>query len=1072
MTLCKKGKKQYLVYSGHEATFIISSEESAERKAADVEDRDEGIASAISEERSLTDALCSRPIPDEIMKVAGHDHPRQENRMTTRPAHLYSVGQVYHQFKVTKSTEIPELYCHLYELIHLPTEARIMYIANDDPENLFNLSFQTLPSTSNGVAHILEHTVLCGSKKFPVKDPFFAMTRRSLNTFMNALTGSDFTCYPAASQVPKDFYNLLEVYLDAVFHPKLERMSFLQEGHRLEFSNPSDPKSPLERKGVVYNEMKGAMASPLARLDDVVNATLFPDLTYGINSGGDPKVIPQLTYEDLRAFHQKFYHPSRCLFFFYGNMPLEPHLDFIAKHALEGVQKADPLPPIPLQTRFVKPQYVTGTYLIAPEEDTENKAYISFSWLTCRITDQEDLLALGILEIILMDTDASILKKALLKSGMCKLVSSSINDDISEIPLTITLQGCNPDKADDCEKLIRSTLHSVADQGIPLEKVENAIHQLEFYGSEITGGQYPFGLSLFMRSALLKQHNVHPEEGLKIHSLFDGVHKRVVENPNYLGNLIRKYLLDNPHFVRVILIPDKTLMGKEHAAERLELDKIQKDLTAEQTQALISQAEKLSTFQKKQEEEDFSILPKVTLDDVSKCSRSLPLIKEKTGNLDVFYHNAFTNKIIYADLVYNLPKLHEEDMATLRLFTYLLSQMGSNGRNYAENLEYMQAHTGGIGASLAFNLQATDHTQFHPSLFIRGRALNRKASKLFTLMQDTVTSVDFTDIHRIREVIEKHYTGLESSLISGAMRYAINLSASSIDRASKIANEWYGIDYFLKIREIAQNLNHEIPKLINKMKEFQDKLLCLENPHLVLTCDAGMYDELKGHHFYGLGQIETKPYTPWSAADYPLVPVRSQGRTIASPMAFIGKVFNTVSYVHPDSPALGIASTLFDDLTLHPRIREQGGAYGGGSSSNSMSGNFYFYSYRDPNISRTLNAFEEAIQKIEKGNFDEVDLEESKLELIQNFDSPIAPGNRGSTAYGWMREGKTPEARQAFRNRLLSLTCSDVVKAVKEHIVPNYETGATVVFSGKELLEKENKIFAEQGKTPLPIESI
>ena len=414
--------------------------------------------------------------------------------MPSKPVHTHSVGQTYHGFQVTKSLEIPELQCHLYELVHLPTNAHVMHIANDDPENLFCLSFQTLPERSDGVAHILEHTVLCGSKKFPVKDPFFAMIRRSLNTYMNALTGSDFTCYPAASQVPKDFYNLLEVYLDAVFHPNLNLLSFLQEGHRLEFENPKDPASPLVYKGVVFNEMKGVLSSASSRLSEEMHAALFPDNTYGTNSGGNPQLIPELTYEQLRLFHQKYYSPSRCLFFFYGNMNLEAHLDFITKHALEGVEKIPELPPIPPQPRFKEPRYLTSSYPISQEEDTEAKAYISFGWLTCHITEQEELLALHILEIILMDTDASPLKSVLLKSGYCKLISSYIDVDVAESPLIITLRGCNPEDADACEKLMRETLAQIADEGIPIVLVENAIHQFEFYRSEIAGEHFPLWL--------------------------------------------------------------------------------------------------------------------------------------------------------------------------------------------------------------------------------------------------------------------------------------------------------------------------------------------------------------------------------------------------------------------------------------------------------------------------------------------------------------------------------------------------------------------------------------------------
>lgn len=988
--------------------------------------------------------------------------------MTT---HFHTVGQTYNNFKVTRYLEIPELQCHLIELVHLPTNAQVMHLANEDPENLFCLSFKTLPTKSDGVAHILEHTVLCGSKKFPVKDPFFAMTRRSLNTFMNALTGSDFTCYPAATQVPKDFYNLLDVYLDAVFHPNLNRLSFLQEGHRLEFTDPKNPSTPLEFKGVVFNEMKGAMSCPGARLADVMHHNLFPNVTYGINFGGDPKIIPELSYEQLLSFHKQYYHPSRCLFFFYGSFPLQPHLDFIAKHTLEGVSKIDPVPPIPYQPRFDKPRRIEMRYPISKEEDSEFKTYISFGWLTCPIVDQQELLALSILEIILLDTDASPLKLALLKSGLCKLVSSHIDTDINEASWMITLRGCNPQDGDACEKLLRHSLERIIEEGIPLKLVENAIHQLEIFRSEIGGDHAPFGLSLFMRSALLKQHKVNPEEGLTIHTLFDGIHRKVLADANYFSKLAKKYLLDNLHFVRIVMTPDKELNAKEQREEQELLTKIHESLTENEQKRLLKLSQDLIDFQTKQEEENVDVLPKLTLEDVPKLSRQFELKQEKIGNLEVFHHSCFTNQIVYADLVFDLPELPETDMSFVRLFCVLLTQMGCGGRNYIDNLEYIQGNTGGVGTQLAFNLQAQDHYHFKPTLNIRGKALHRKANKFFPLLQEIVTSADFSDHHRMKEVIQKHYTALESNLSQSAMRYAINLSASGLDVASKIANHWYGLDYYWKIKEIATDLNQHLGPLTKKMQELQNTLLGLDNAHLVITSTAAFYEELKGHNFYGLTHLITKPYSAWKS-NYPLEKVEPQGRVIASPVAFTGVVYKTVSYIHPDAPALTIAASLIDHLTLHPLVREQGGAYGSGAVSNAISGNFYFYAHRDPNISRTFEAFKIAVNNVIQGKFDAEDLEEAKLEIIQSLDEPLAPGSRGEHAYGWFREGKTQQIRQAFRDRLLALTEKEVIQALKQHVLPQLGRGAPVVFAGRELLEKENSLLQAKGLPPLKIESI
>lgn len=991
--------------------------------------------------------------------------------MSSKPQLFHAIGQEYHDFKVTKITEIQELHCQLIELVHLPTGAQVLHIANDDTENLFCLSFQTIPVSSNGVAHILEHTVLCGSKKFPVKDPFFAMQRRSLNTFMNALTGADFTCYPAATQVEQDFYNLLDVYIDAVFHPNLNELSFMQEGVRLEFSDLTDPKSSLEYKGVVFNEMKGAMSSSMTRLNETISGVLFPNITYGINSGGDPKEIPSLTYQQLRDFHKEFYHPSRCLFFFYGNLPLTNHLDFIKEKILDETVPVPPLPPIPLQPRFDHPHHVTVNYPVAADEETEDKTLIAFGWLTCHILEQEEILALSILEIVLMETDASPLKMALLKSGLCKQASCYMDAEISEVPIIMTFKGCHADSAEDLEVFVRSTLNDIIEKGVTLSAIDNAIHQLEFFRSEITGDQVPFGLSLFMRSALLKQHGGDAENGLKIHSLFDKVRQHNIEDPGYFGSLIKKYFLDNPHFARVVLIPDKTVATRELEEEKAALAAIQKQLTPSRSRELIQKAQALTSFQEKQEEADLDILPKLTLDDVPRAPKVFALSQEKQGNLNVYHHSCFTNEIVYADLVFDLPEIAEKDLAYARLLTTLMSQMGCGGRDYAENLEYIQANTGGVGTSFTFNLQASDHTQFAPSFCLRGKALHRKVPKLFSLFGDMLQSMNFEDKARLKEIISKQYLSLQNGLGQNALKFAINLSAKGLDVPSKISYHWYGLEYFWTIEKLAKDFDSQAEWLVTKLNDLKAQMIGIGKPDLVITCDAEMYNAIKGNGFYGLSGLDIKTGKPWRG-NYPLEPSTSQGRVIASPIAFQGKVLKTVSYTHPDAPFLSLAAFLMDNLYLHTSLREQGGAYGGGAASNVMPANFYFYSYRDPNILSSWNAFDAAVKSLSAGDFEDIDVEEAKMEIIQGLDMPAAPGSRGDIAYGALREGRSLEVRQTYRNRIIEATRQDIIEAVTKHIVPNLPLAATVIFAGKELLDKENAKLVALGLPPLPIERI
>lgn len=984
---------------------------------------------------------------------------------------FHHVGQQYGNYKVTKAIEIAELSCYLTELTHEPSGAQIVHIGNQDPENVFCLSLQTIPETSNGVAHILEHTVLCGSRKFPIKDPFFAMSRRSLNTFMNALTGQDFTCYPAASQEPKDFYNLLEVYLDAVFHPNLQKNSFLQEGWRLEFANPTDATSPLEYKGVVYNEMKGAMASPNARLNALLNQALFPDITYGYNSGGDPLSIPSLTYEELKAFHQKFYQPSRCLFFFYGNLPLQNHLDVLEKEILKDAPRLPPLPPLPRQPRFTTPRYLKSYYPITPEQESDNKALIAFGWLTCDILDQEAALALSIIEFILLDNDASPLRKALLKSGLCKHVSAHIDTDMSEAPFSIVLKGCQEKDAPLLETIIKMELERIANEGLSLIQVENALHQLEFNRSEITHDQGPFGLTLFMRSALLKQHGADVEAGLHIHSLSDLIRRRNLENPSYFNNLIKKYLCHNTHFVQVILAPSSTLASEEIAQERALLNQIKADLSAEETELLITQAKELMSFQAQQEEVDEDILPKVSLADVSKLPRHFPLQHDTYAHLNIFRHNTFTNGIVYADIIYNLPHIEEEELPYIRLFTNLLPQMGCGPRNYSENLEYIQEHTGGINCVLSFNLQAADPHSFSPSICLRGKALHRKAPKLFNLFFDMLTSVDFTDLVRLKEVISKHILALDNGVHHHSLQYAINLSAASLNFSSRIAYAWYGLEYYHTIKKLELNYQETLPQLSKKLTHLKNTLLCLDKPDIVLTCDGEFYQTIKQQHFYGLDKLPTKPYAKWQP-NYAPLHICSQGRITSSPIAFTAMVLKGVPYQHPHSAALQVASFLCTNLVLHSKIREQGGAYGSGAVANAMAGTFYFYAYRDPRISSTLEAFRESIEEIVAGHFEATDLEEAQLEMLQGLDAPVSPGDHGEVAYHHMREGRTNDVRAEFRRRLLNLSKEEVIVAVRAHLLPQLQTSVAVVFAGKELLEMENQLLASRGYAPLKIETI
>lgn len=977
----------------------------------------------------------------------------------------YQVGQKHGGFTFTKVLPIEELQLVFYELEHDATGAKVMHLANDDQENLFCISFQTVPSDSTGVAHILEHTVLCGSKKYPVKDPFFSMARRSLNTFMNAMTGSDFTCYPAASQVEKDFYNLLSVYLDAVFFPQLKEMSFLQEGHRLEFQKGDDPTTPLQFKGVVFNEMKGSLSTPETRLWQALTESLTPDLTYAYNSGGDPVDIPSLSYEELKAFHKTFYHPSHSLFFFYGDLPLEKHLDFVAKQALKGIEKATPLPPFPKQKRFQAPVIREMAYPLK-EDDLKKKTLIAFGWLTAELQNQQDVLALAVIDSILMETDASPLKHALLKSGLCTQADGYLDLDMSEIPYAIVCRGTDPENGEQLKEIIFNTLNNLAAKGIDPKHLEAAIHQLEFSRLEITGDYGPFGLTLFMRSALAKQHGCPPENALSVYGQFELLQKQV-QDPQYLTGLIKKYLIDNPHFLQLTMKPSATLQDEEEKAEKETLQAIEKSLAEDAKEALVKQAEKLKKYQEKTEKQSVECLPKLELIEVPKDVPEFPLRHEQQDQLSIFHHNCFTNHIVYADLIFDLPKVAFEDLPYVQLLVTLLPELGVGERDYQANLEYINTHLGGFSASAQLHPQIENPNHLKPAFGFRGKALDRHVDKLFALFKEICRSPRFDEKERIKELILQLHTSLQNRLTKHALPYAIQTALAPLTSVGSITQKWSGLDYFFFIRELTANIDARLPQLIEKLQTLCKNLFHFNIPHLVLSCDGEQQELLSRNAYFGLGELPSKSFTQWE--ELPLNRNKqSEARTISTPVAFSAWGFKTCTALHPHAPALSLATNLFENITLHQKIREQGGAYGSGANYSPLTGHFYFYSYRDPHITSTYAAFKEAIAQIAKGKFTNRDLEEAKLGLIQDSDTPVSPGSRAIVAYAQFREGRLKPLRQEFREHLLTMDKKEVKEAVEKELEALQDEALAVTFSNQKLIEKENATLP----SPFPITPI
>ncbi len=961
---------------------------------------------------------------------------------------LNKIGSSYKGFVLSKKLFLEEIEATLFELVHTQTGATVLHLCCEDEENAFCFALPTYPSSSNGAPHILEHIVLCGSKKYPVKDPFFAMTRRSVATFMNAMTGPDFTLYLASSQVEKDFFHLMQVYLDAVFFPELKKMSFLQEGHRLELKDPKDMNSPLIFQGVVFNEMKGSMGSSDSRLFHHLLENLFPDLPYAYNSGGDPAEIPLLSYQELLEFHKTFYQPSHCLFYFYGNIALEKHLDFLQENLLSKKEKSNYLAPFPLQPRFTSPVFVEKPYPISKEQKKEPHTIVSFSWLTSPLNEQKEILALSLLDTILMEHDASLLKKELLKANLAGEFYAFLDTELSEVPWILIAKGVEKKKVEKLRLLIFETLEKIASSSIAKERVEAAMHQMEFSRLEISGGGLPYGLSLFMRAGLLKMQGSKAEEALKIHTLLQALEKDL-KDPLYLPSLIEKYWIMNPHFVQLTLTGEETLLKKEEEEEKRVLEKLQQDLTKAQKQKILSQMEELKSYQEKQDRQDVNLLPFISLEDLPREPKNFCLQQEEI----LYFHDSFTNHITYVDIVFALPDLSEKELTYLPFFLFLLGNLGSCKKGYEKLLQEKERYTGGVYSYLSLNKQATDVFSFIPTFTLRGKALDKYAPLLFSLLKEILFETIFTEKERIQELLLQEKTYLESQLAKNAMNYASSLAASSLSKADFLQDLWYGYGFLQTIRSIFAK-EKELESLLPLLQNLYKKIFLDAPFEIVIAAEEKTFFSLKKDVLEGFVQRPSPfPEKKWEGKR--TSPTKREAYTFAVPVCFTASAFLLAKYTEEEAPCLCVIAELLQNLFLHPEIREKGGAYGGGATFDPLSGKFSFYAYRDPHLAKTLFAFENSVKNLAKGSFTKEEILEAKLGLFQSLDSPVLPKDRAQVAFFYKKKGKSFEARSIFRQRLASLEKKDILRVLEERLIPNMKNFHTVTFTSETLLEKE-----------------
>lgn len=937
-------------------------------------------------------------------------------------------------FEHCRSREISTLQLTVHEFRHRGTGAMHYHLASPHDENVFMVAFRTVPMNSTGVAHVLEHTALCGSERFPVRDPFFLMLRRSLNTFMNAFTTNDYTAYPFASQNRKDFFNLLDIYLDSVFFPKLDELDFAQEGHRLEFEDPIDPATDLVHRGVVYNEMKGDSSSVVSVLYEKLQETLFPTTTYHFNSGGDPEHIPDLKYDDLLAFHRSHYHPSNAIFMTFGSLePGELQAEFEEK-ALFRFNRLDTEISVTPEIRYSEPQRVDAPYAPQNPSDLKRQTHVVTGWLLGPNTDLEMLLKGHLLSDVLLDTSASPLRRALEETTLGTAVSPlcGLEEGNHEMTFMCGVEGSEPVHADAVETLILSTLEQVAAEGVAFDRLEAVLHQLELHQREVGGDGLPYGLQLISSCMAAAVHRGDPIDLLDLDPILERLRQQI-RDPAFIRNLVRELLIDNPHRVRLTFYPDPTLDEKKQARERARLSSIKSDLSETRKQELVARAKALQERQTR--EENLDVLPKVGLEDIPLDIR-LPegKVRETGSGARLTSYSAGTNGLVYHQVVTGLPAIDSALLPCLPLYTQIVSEVGTTEHDYLETQHLQHGATGGINVftSVRPTVGQTDALIGH--LTFSTRTLNRKCDEMVRLLKETSLLARFDELTRIRELMSQIRARRQAGITNNGHTYAMSAAAARFRPISWLNHQLSGLAGLRRLMELDSRLDSpaELASFAAQLQALHELLRAAPRQFLVIADDAFLEEAVDSVAMTWAaepGQAAGSPFD-FQAGEVPL----DQAWPIATQVNFCAMAWPTVAETHPDSAALTVLAAILRNGYLHSAIREKGGAYGAGAGHDTFSAVLRFYSYRDPNIMRTFDAFRESIEWVKAGNAGPSQVEEAILGVIGAMDAPSSPAGEARQAFHNQLFGRDSELRRRSRRAILDVTPEDIRRVAEIYL--------------------------------------
>ncbi|NLL80282.1 MAG: insulinase family protein [Clostridiales bacterium] len=957
-------------------------------------------------------------------------------------------------YEILENRMIADLNSEGYILKHKKTGARIVLLSNDDENKVFYIGFRTTPTDSTGVAHILEHSVLCGSRNFPVKDPFIELAKGSLNTFLNAMTYPDKTVYPVASCNDKDFQNLMHVYLDAVFYPNIykEEKIFRQEGWHYEMEDVTDE---LTVNGVVYNEMKGAFSSPDDVMERELFNSLFPDTTYGFESGGDPEVIPSLSYEEFLDFHRRYYHPSNSYIYLYGNMDMAEKLEFLDKEYLSAFDSLTVDSSVGTQPAFEKPVFVEKAYSITEQEEEKGNAYLSYNTVVADSLDRELYIAFQVLDYVLCSAPGAPLKQALIDKGIGKDVYSIYDNGVKQPYFSIVAKGADKERQPEFIATIEEVLGSLVKNGLDKKALRAALNYYEFKYREADFGSYPKGLmyGLQMLDSWLYD-DAAPFSHIEANATF-AVLKEKIES-GYYETLIQKYILENTHKSMVMLVPKRGLTAEREKKLAEGLAEYRKNLSEEEREGIVEQTRALREYQDREEDaETLKCIPLLTREDIKKEAAGFVNEVTESDGTTILYHPIFTNGIEYLRLMFDMKKVPDELLPYVGLLKAVLGLMDTEHYSYGDLFNEMNIYTGGIAAVVNTYTNARNLKEYKACFEIKGKVLYENLEKAFELMEEMILRTKFQDEKRLMELLAESASRMQSGFISAGHSLAVGRALGYFSETAALAERMNGLPLYRLLEHLEKNFETEKTRIAEKLLLTAQYIFRPENLMVDYTASKEgcavvpeLTEKLKKSLF--TTELTGKPFT--------LLPQKkNEGFLAASQVQFVCRAGNFEEKGFTYHGALRALRVMMGYDYLWNNVRVKGGAYGC-MCNFGKTGDSYFVSYRDPNLEKTIDVYEKAPEYIRSYQADERTIMQYIIGAVSELDMPLTPAAKGNRSLAAWMSGVEEKDIQKERDELLATDLEQLHK-LADYVEAFLSKECLCVVGNDEKIKKQQKLF-------------